>query len=650
MIMPRGAWALQFLSHLVSVEAGVVKNGGIAIGDIDGDSDSDIVTAGSAGITAYVNDGLNGFTREVVSNEAADRVRLVDVNSDEKLDLLVLRPEQSAVWYDNKGGRVFSRTDFATESEAYATVADLSRETDYITLKRDLDDDGDEDALTVAQGEVYWLENVGEEQFTRHGLLTDLENVGGVVLKDIDGDDGDDIVAADTVRGALYWYEGKAVTALSSHLPSPTPISTLNGNQPPAASAGEDQTVQPDALVMLDGRKSLDPDNDALTYEWRQLAGPTTELLSGNTAEPSFIANSADEAYVFMLTVKDSHGASAVDTVTVATRGRIALLLAAKSSVETVSGEPSPLAILLEQWLPWASAGWLVLALLPTLWLASQRWLIGRREYGTRAAPPAGGEGRVLHYQTGQPIAGAQIFIYDRNNKLRATERTNDQGAWPTLFPPGGYSLKIAADGFEMASSASAAVRPVGAGILYAGGFFTVPEQSGPLTIVIPVRPLIAEARVVRRLLSHGLQAMTQVAHMLAWPVIGVGVVFSTGLLFWRPSVSVLIVECLYVGLIALRMAIGWHARPAYGIVREYTTKTGVDLAVVRLFAADTNRLVMTRVTNSQGRFFVLPPAGLYTVTVTKPGYTAFTKEKVAMGERNEPPLTVDLLPLVPVV
>ncbi len=654
LVLPRPAWALQFVPHLIGVEAGVVKESGIAAGDLDGDGDIDIVTAGKDGVIVYRNDSQNTFDRKVISGEAAERVRLVDLNSDERLDLLVLLPEQNVVWYDNRGDGLFSRTEFATESEAYATATDLSRETDFTTLKRDWDGDGDKDVLTIALGEVYWLENVGEEQFTRHPLLTDLESVGGIVVKDVDGDGDDDLVAVDTVRGALYWYEQTAAPTFAeapAGKPASTPISVLHGNKPPVADAGKDLTVQPDALVVLDAGGSLDPERDALTYQWRQLAGPPTELLLDRTSRPSFTANSADEAYVFMLTVKDSRGASAVDTVTVATGRRIVLLLAARSSVETVLDTPNALLPLLEHWLPWASAGWLVLALLPTLWLAGQRWHVSRRKHGGEAASGlAGGEGRVLQYQTGQPIAGAQVFVYDRDNKLRATERTNEQGAWPTLFPPGEYSLKVAADGFEMAASASPSVRPAGAGVLYAGGFFTVPENSGPLTIVIPVRPLVAEARAVRRWMSHSVQAVTQIAHVLAWPVIGVGAVFSTGLVFWRPSVAVLVVEGLYVGLVALRTGVGWQTRPAYGVVRAGTTKAGVDLAVVRLFTADTNRLVMTRVTNSQGRFFALPPVGVYTVTVTKPGYGSFTKEKVTMGKGSGQQLTVDLMPLVPVV
>jgi hypothetical protein len=58
----------------------------------------------------------------------------------------------------------------------------------------------------------------------------------------------------------------------------------------------------------------------------------------------------------------------------------------------------------------------------------------------------------------------------------------------------------------------------------------------------------------------------------------------------------------------------------------------------------------MTRVTNNQGKFFALPPAATYMVTVTKPGYAVFSKQNVAISPDQDSVLqiTTDLMPVTP--
>ena len=91
---------------------------------------------------------------------------------------------------------------------------------------------------------------------------------------------------------------------------------------------------------------------------------------------------------------------------------------------------------------------------------------------------------------------------------------------------------------------------------------------------------------------------------------------------------------------------------PSYGVVRDAISRVPLDLAVVRLYEEKSNKLVLTRATNGQGKFFALPPSGLYTVTVTKPGYATFTKHGVAVGREQNTAMQIqtDLMPVVPKV
>jgi choice-of-anchor A domain-containing protein len=94
-------------------------------------------------------------------------------------------------------------------------------------------------------------------------------------------------------------------------------------NRPPVANAGPDQSVSEGDTVTLAG-SGTDPENQALSYSWQVVnsSGPAITLSDAASAAPSF-ATSDDGVYTLSLTVTDSEGASASDTVTV-TVGNVA--------------------------------------------------------------------------------------------------------------------------------------------------------------------------------------------------------------------------------------------------------------------------------------------------------------------------------------
>jgi chitinase len=84
---------------------------------------------------------------------------------------------------------------------------------------------------------------------------------------------------------------------------------------PPAnavAAAGADQETTRGFAVTLDGTGSSDPDGDALTYAWTQVAGPDVTGGAGTVvgATPAFLAPQEVSTLVFELRVDDGNGAS----------------------------------------------------------------------------------------------------------------------------------------------------------------------------------------------------------------------------------------------------------------------------------------------------------------------------------------------------
>ena len=89
-------------------------------------------------------------------------------------------------------------------------------------------------------------------------------------------------------------------------------------NQAPIAVAGDDYTISGRKPVTLDGRRSNDPDGDALTFAWKQVGGPALTLSAANTAQPRFDAPATDNniSLTFELTVSDGR-VSDSDTITI---------------------------------------------------------------------------------------------------------------------------------------------------------------------------------------------------------------------------------------------------------------------------------------------------------------------------------------------
>jgi len=451
------------------------------------------------------------------------------------------------------------------------------------------------------------------------------------------------------------------LSATPTPTPSPSTPPVIQSNQPPVADGGPDLVVNPRALVILDGAASFDSDaGDTLNllYQWRQLSGPEVELLSERTATPSFSAGDENEVYIFSLTVADQTGASAIDTVTVATK---ALAPIAPASVVVQPGEsvvdpaPARTSGVLRAGARGLNYFLFVLAVLSTVLLVLDRVLQrlqrGRqaRASGGSATSLAQSSSRVVHYLTGNPIAGAQVLIYGADKKLRSQKRTNTKGMFEASFPSGEYTIDVRVAGFAFAPAQSSSLS-ASDGIVYTGGKITVRTDDKPPTIVIPMKPIASEITSFKVRILKAWQVLLQISRVSAWPLFATGAILNTLLIFFAPSASQLVLEVLYVVLVITKIATEVRVRPAYGQVRDAITHIPLDLAVVRLYEQSTNRLIMTRVANSQGKFFALPPSGTYVVTVSKPGYATFTKEGVQIESDRDTTLqmTADLMPVTP--
>lgn len=99
-------------------------------------------------------------------------------------------------------------------------------------------------------------------------------------------------------------------------------VTVFDGDGPnvaPNAVAGASQTIGEGDVVRLDGSQSNDPDGDALTFAWTQLAGPAVSITNPDSAVATFTAPNVDSDAMlrFRLTVTDPSGLSSSSQTTV---------------------------------------------------------------------------------------------------------------------------------------------------------------------------------------------------------------------------------------------------------------------------------------------------------------------------------------------
>jgi len=165
-------------------------------GDIDGDSDIDLVGRVDANTVCVVENALGTYVqRDPLHAPGCRRVLFFEANGDAQLDLLIVGDEGSTIWLGNGDGD-FSRTAQTLGNASKAAVGDV-------------DCDGDQD---LAIGASIWL-NDGAGGFKLNQSF-ETELLISVSLLDLDGDQAPELILSsiDLESGLgpleIYWNVG----------------------------------------------------------------------------------------------------------------------------------------------------------------------------------------------------------------------------------------------------------------------------------------------------------------------------------------------------------------------------------------------------------------------------------------------------------
>ena len=184
---------------------------GVIVGDVDGDSDLDVVFANKDGQDRlYVNDGSGVFTDVTLSqfpkeNDNSRGIALGDVDGDSDIDIVFATRRGRNRLYLNDGSGVFE--------DATAILLPTSGDWSLDVALGDVDGDRDLDILVAnfnEQNELYLNDGSGVfEVVTSAHLPVDSDGSLGIVLEDVDGDGDLDIVVANSSDNRLYTNKGK---------------------------------------------------------------------------------------------------------------------------------------------------------------------------------------------------------------------------------------------------------------------------------------------------------------------------------------------------------------------------------------------------------------------------------------------------------
>lgn len=173
--------------------------------DLNNDGFMEVVSASTwdDDVAFYTNNGDGTFGPKTLIDgtfNGAWRVELADINEDGNIDVLAASSSNGVSWYENLGGLEFS--------EEIPVYSGNSLCKDAVPVDLDLDSHLDVLTCSSANGEVVFLQNMGDASFASETALpTILDDPSSLHTADLTGNEYPDILVADADLGQIMWFE-----------------------------------------------------------------------------------------------------------------------------------------------------------------------------------------------------------------------------------------------------------------------------------------------------------------------------------------------------------------------------------------------------------------------------------------------------------
>ena len=236
--------------------------------------------------------------------------------------------------------------------------------------------------------------------------------------------------------------------------------------------------------------------------------------------------------------------------------------------------------------------------------------------------------GKISDKFNGMPIGSAAVQIYESEfKKIKESQITDGEGRFGTLVGPGKYYVKVFKKGFQT----------------YQSDIIEITSSEQSLNLEIYLSPVIEEWSV--EILKHVniLNALKRFIEFINPYLLAFGTMISALSAVILPNNLNYAVFLIYIILDSLKIYFATHLLKPFGKVTDETANEPLPLTIVRIFDAEKNFLLATKVTDNLGRFDFLLTPGKYFLTCGRNGFVTYKSEIITVQKTRIPYLDIRL-------